>query len=198
MAKQLSKNSAVKLGLEVVGIILAVLVALAADQWVEDQERNERKNRVLKNIHTEIESNADELKNSLEELNQQIELLRKIMIESDKDQPVRIEGDVIKVWRISLPSLRATSWQSLTLQSDIFTIIDLDTIEHFSSIYTLQEDFKNYGSKLVADFGDKTARLIEPEQGRGVLRNHLYSLSTAQQLAASLLELYNEYLEASD
>ena len=198
MKEKLFENPVFKLSLEVVGIFFAVVVALAADQWVEDRERIERKELILESIHSEISTNSAELAEALEQLSVQLEKLEALNSRYSVDTTVSINDEVREVWRVSFTGLRSTSWQSLILQSDILILIDIGRVEHLSAIYSLQSDIKDYLTKMISEFGDKTTDLVQPKKGSGVLRSHYHDLSTLNQLAINLQSLLQEYLEAND
>ena len=186
-----------KVTIEVVGIIFAVLVALAADEWVEEHNKNERKEMLLANIHKEISDNSIELKRSLDDIKTQIEESRLILQQNKDNTYIEINDAVVDVWNISLPALRDTSWQSLTLQSEIFTLIDLNEIEQLSSIYSLQKSLTDTGRQLIMNFGESSADLSIKEQSKRAFSKHLYNLSTVQQLEVNLNSLFDEYLSNS-
>ena len=186
-----------KVTIEVVGIIFAVLVALAADEWVEEHNKNERKEMLLVNIRKEISDNSIELKRSLDDIKTQIEESRLILQQNKDNTYIEINDAVVDVWNISLPALRDTSWQSLTLQSEIFTLIDLNEIEQLSSIYSLQKSLTDTGRQLIMNFGESSADLSIKEQSKRAFSKHLYNLSTVQQLEVNLNSLLDEYLSNS-
>lgn len=189
------KSRILKMFIEVVSIVFAVLVALAADKWVENSDKLERKQRLLHNIQEEVSSNLASIKEANTELEQQIEKLSRVIVRLKSSETIEIDSDIKAIWRVSLPELRSTSWHSLTLQSEIFTLIELDKIEQLSAIYSLHVRIDNVGLRMIEQFGDNTANLVNPEQTLRTLRVLLYNLSALQQLHTSLQTLYEEYLQ---
>lgn len=126
-----------KLIREVFIVIIGALVALAADDWQEERERDERDQQVLSMVLSEIKTNLDNIKSSgsyhedmLKKLNESIDIL------SNEDRFVTPEG-----WQDTSEIPTLTAAFQLALLSGTLSRIDADLALIISTLYDEIESF---------------------------------------------------------
>jgi hypothetical protein len=186
--KGIKKISFGVLAIEIVGIVFAVLFALAVDEWRQEREKDELAQMAMANVLREVESNRKELTDNLilnEKRLSSLEALRDKMSREDVDF-----SEINAQWSVSLPVLRATAWDSVILTNSM-TRLGLESIELLSRIYGLQQDLDDYGDTLIRNFGNLTGRLTTEESVAVTV--HYINLSALVSISRSLVKHYEEY-----
>jgi len=129
---------------EAASIVLAVLLALAVDEWREDRSHQELADSAIRNIVIELKSNQELL--GLIHVNN-VETL-KIMDESSEQGQ---EDDEQNEGRNFIPGIQLidTAWEAL-MSTGTSAYIDYDTILSLSATYSMQRVYKDTGWKMTS------------------------------------------------
>ena len=141
-----NSNRTFKLGtvaIEAASIVLAVLLALAVDEWRENRSQQQQAYAALMNISIELKDNQKVLKlihaNNIETV--------KAMAENPASagEPGQDEE------RNFIPGLqlRETAWETM-LSTGVSGNVDYETILELSATYSLQRVYKDTGSQMTA------------------------------------------------
>ena len=138
---------------EVFIVILGVLVALAADDWQENSERNERDQQVLLMLKSELKTNLDHIRNSgnyhplmLEEIEESIKILKEenrfILPENWRDKAeVPTINSAFQVALVSGTLSRIEPELALTLSSLYDQLTTFDDTRNQIDLSTIQTSF---------------------------------------------------------
>ena len=188
MQKYLGNIDYKLLALELIGIVFAVLFALAVDEWQETRNQEALTEKLMSNVLREVKENKAGLINHMVQNGDVVSGLDQLM---DKINTDGLDYEKLRtIWSIHLPRLNSTAWDSILLTNSVI-YIDLEYIEKLSDIYKHQKDFNEYGNYLIRNFGALSAQL-EKDQ-RLSLNTHKVNLSTLVTLGNSLERSYQAY-----
>ncbi len=123
--------------LEVFSIVLGVLFALAASEWQQARENDERAAVALHNVLLELQANQDVLTRIHENNRLTIETAQSP--EPEEDVSLRFIPGV---------QVRSTAWETL-LSSGISEYIEYELLLSLSETYSMQAVYRETGMKLV-------------------------------------------------
>lgn len=176
------------LGLEIIGIVFAVLFALAVDEWQETREQEALTAKLMSNINKEVKENKADL---IYHMKQNTEVVNGLDLLTNKRITDNLNYDELRtIWSIHLPGLSSTAWDSILLTNSMIHI-ELEALEKLSDIYQTQKDFNEYGNYLIRNFGLLSAQL--EKDPRLSLNTHKVNLTTLVSLGASLERSYKTY-----
>jgi len=175
-----------KVAVEAASIVLAVLLALAVDEWRENRSQQQQAHAALMNISIELKYNQKVLKliheNNVETV--------KVMVE-DQASTGESEQDEDRNFIPGL-QLRETAWETL-LSTGISGYVDYDTILDLSATYSMQRVYKDAGSQMaaaamnIAAYATVLDREVDNESFQRQFINHFEMLVGIEE---SLLESY--------
>ena len=176
------------LGLELIGIVFAVLFALTVDEWQETRQQEALTAKLITNVNKEVKDNQSDLINHMIQNTEVINGLD-LLMENRKSDSLDYEK-LRTIWSLHLPALSSTAWDSILLTNSV-VYIELGTLEKLSNIYKHQIDFNEYANYLIRNFGLLSAQL--ENDPRLSLNTHKINLTTLVSLGASLERSYKIY-----
>jgi hypothetical protein len=180
--------------LEAASVVLAVLLALAVDQWREARSNRELAARARRSIVAELDANRRELEGSFEANQRALEQLRRTLdaLEAHPDMK-----DMQVQLGVSLAELSDAAWQTArSTQAPQF--LDFDWLIRVARIYerqalyeSTQRQMLDHVSAAISEFATarSPAAIVGPFRGR---------LQTFQDLAVKLQQGYDDVLERED
>ncbi|MCL7972207.1 MAG: hypothetical protein M8866_09015 [marine benthic group bacterium] len=173
--------------LEAAMIFFAVMLALAAEEWRENRDRQELADRALRGVIEELRSNLEELESTgvsnAERLDRATEVLAEL--EAGRDQ-----GDADVGLEVSL--LSTAAWQSAQMSQAVH-YLDLDVMRRLSEAYEIQDLYDRVQTGTV----DSMTELMRTADADPVaaVRQGVISLTVLTDLHGSLIEVYRAVLE---
>lgn len=165
--------------LEIGVIVLAVLLALAADQWRQGRADDRLAEATVQAVRSEMAANVNALTRALETRNTQIELFRN-----------GGEGQ----FSLQAAFLRTDAWE--TAQSvGAAPLLDFDLISKLSEIHQLQLEYQwqsRTAGQIVAYAQVFAPLFVEVEDARAMFSGFVQVLYDMRSLESSLLARYEE------
>ena len=178
--------------IEMTSIIFAVLLALGLEGWMQDRELNERADKMLERINSEISENRDALKESMMENKSYIDGI----MAAAKDGEF-VFDDIAPFIKLSAGGGEDAAWSSAKMTNAI-SVMPLDTMKSIANIYSTQTYYTEYSRALMLMFADMTVNIQKPEQTKDQAYKFLTHLRVLDSLATSLNTLYDEHLDGGD
>ena len=129
-------------------IFLAVVLALAAEEWRENRDRQALADRALYSVVEEVRSNLDELERTAPSNIARLEAARAVLEEMEAGDE---SGDVDIGLEVSL--LSTAAWQSAQMSQAVH-YFDLDAMRQLSEVYEIQEMYDRMQIGMVDGMGD--------------------------------------------
>jgi len=168
-------------------IFLAVVLALAAEEWREKQDRQDLADRALHSVVEEIRSNLVELERTAPRNVERLEAAREVL----KELEVGAEsGDADIGLEVSL--LSTAAWQSAQMSQAVH-YFDLDAMRQLSEVYEIQEMYDRMQTGIVDGMGDLIG--IAREDPEAAVRQGLSSVGLLVGFQETLAETYRNTLE---
>jgi hypothetical protein len=173
--------------IEALFIFLAVLLALAAEEWREGRDRRELADRALRSVVEEIRSNLEELERTTPKNEERLERARRVLDELEAGGE---EGDADIGLEVSL--LSTAAWQSAQM-SQAVQYLDLETMREISEVYEIQELYERMQDDMVD--GIRELVRIAEEDPRAAVRQGTSGLAMVMELQRVLADVYRNSLE---
>ncbi len=153
---------------EIVAVIVAILLALAINEWWEDHERTQRKEELTGKLYAELQENLSRLQESHAHHSSQLQLIQN----SINDRPNLTTEDYDNVHRelyrrgVFKPALLTdTNWEIAKL-TDLISYMDMEDLQAFTRIFALQQMHKdqweqNSQAQVFADTLEDPRKLVE-------------------------------------
>ena len=151
-------------------IFLAVVLALAAEEWRENRDRRELADRALLSIREEIRSNLEELERSAPRNQERLAAATGALeqLEAGVDM---LEADV----GLEVSLLSTAAWQSARM-SQAIQYMDLETVRELSELYEIQGLFDRVQTGMVDSMGE-IMQIAQDDPAaavrQGVMRFHM-------------------------
>jgi len=172
--------------IEAASVVLALLLALALNEWHDRRQEHERAEGARRAILAELRANSNELQPSRAALKDIVQTLRGAL---DDSKPAPRE---LKV-NLGISLLSAAAWHA-ALATQASQSIDFEWITRVAKVYELQDNFLRVQNAAI----DQLATL-PPDGGSGahqIAAMLVPRFSTLEQLAESLARSYDEELGA--
>ena len=168
-------------------IFLAVVLALAAEEWREKQDRQDLADRALHSVVEEIRSNLAELERTAPRNVERLEAAREVL----KELEVGAEsGDADIGLEVSL--LSTAAWQSAQMSQAVH-YFDLDAMRQLSEVYEIQEMYDRMQTGIVDGMGDLLR--IAREDPEAAVRQGVSGVSMLVGFHETLAETYRHTLD---
>jgi hypothetical protein len=178
--------------IEILGVVFAVLIALAVDEMWESRENRELGAEADARVMAEIEANRDEVRSSSEANTALLEAVQRTLGPSPDSTGLDVQ--------YSLSLLSRAAWDAAGLTGAI-RFMDFDRVSSFSRLYDLQGLYQerqrgmvNVVAEVVTlsseDFGGASTE----EVSRIVARRIFGPLAIAGALETNLLAMYDSVL----
>ncbi len=172
-------------------VVMAVLLALAVNQWRTNRSNQQIAANALKNIIQETTSNQAEIDTSLSEHLQIQQILRSTLKEyraADKKQQNTLSDSFKYGYKHSV--LNNTAWNSANITQAI-KFLKFDIVAGLSTIYELQRIYAEHGSSIISQMGSINYHEANFES---FVKANLFNVSTTINIEQSLLEEYGKIL----
>ena len=168
-------------------IFLAVVLALAAEEWREKQDRQDLADRALHSVVEEIRSNLAELERTAPRNVERLEAAREVLKELEVGGE---SGDADIGLEVSL--LSTAAWQSAQMSQAVH-YFDLDAMRQLSEVYEIQEMYDRMQTGIVDGMGDLLR--IAREDPEAAVRQGVSSVGLLVGFQETLAETYRNTLE---
>ena len=168
-------------------IFLAVVLALAAEEWRENRDRQALADRALYSVVEEVRSNLDELERSAPSNIARLEAARAVLEEMEAGDE---SGDVDIGLEVSL--LSTAAWQSAQMSQAVH-YFDLDAMRQLSEVYEIQEMYDRMQTGMVDGMGDLMR--IAREDPEAAVRQGVSGVGMLVGFQETLAETYRHTLE---
>lgn len=168
-------------------IFLAVILALAAEEWREKRDRQELADRALTSVVEEVRSNLEELERSAPANVERLEAARAVLEQMEAGEE---PGDVDIGLEVSL--LSTAAWQSAQMSQAVH-YFDLDAMRQLSEVYEIQEMYDRMQTGMVDGMGDLMR--IAREDPEAAVRQGMSGVGMLVGFQETLAETYRHTLE---
>lgn len=156
MAKKGEKIDFRYLIIEAILIVFTVSLALAMNEWRSNVKERKTRDKVLKNILSEIESNKQDLESKLEYHLQTAQNIGNYLSSDSLWSTLEFHSGIeaisgMMTRGISNPNLQSGAWDSAVL-SGVVNSFDYDILYTLSNLYQVQETGPNSTWKVMAGF----------------------------------------------
>ncbi|WP_371280192.1 hypothetical protein [Dokdonella sp.] len=170
--------------IEAASVVVALLLALAINNWSEERQQTLRADAARAAILVELQENRSELAGVQPNIRATLESLR-AAVSSEAPQPkeLRVELDIAL--------LSSAAWQAAAT-TRASQSIDLAWITRMAKVYELQENFQRVQNLAVDQLGS-----IAPENGmdgREIALSMIPRLNALAQIADGLMQDYDRAL----
>jgi len=168
-------------------IFLAVVLALAAEEWREKRDRLELADRALSSVVAEIRSNLEELERTGPRNAERVQAARAVLeqIEAGGDT-----GDADIGLEVAL--LSTAAWQSAQMSQAVH-YFDLDAMRQLSEAYEMQDLYERMQTSLVDGMGDLMR--IARDDPAAAIRQGVSGVSMLAGIQDALVEVYRGTLD---
>ena len=184
----MKKETLNKLGLEVVSIVFAVLLALGLSHWREESNKQASSDRSLTNILVEIHTNKLDLEDNFDMLEQRIDTLNDLLN--------KIENGMSQTGSLgfNMPVMSNSAWEAANATGAVESF-ELSMLMELSELYRFQEMFHNNGMDYFSQYS--TIEFNKDENYKAAVKSNLAqvktTLSLSKQLSSNYAEFYEEY-----
>ena len=168
-------------------IFLAVVLALAAEEWREKRDRLELADRALSSVVAEIRSNLEELERTGPRNAERVEAARAVLEQIDAGGDT---GDADIGLEVAL--LSTAAWQSAQM-SQAMHYFDLDVMRQLSEAYEIQDLYERMQTSLVDGMGDLMR--IARDDPTAAIRQGVSGVSMLAGIRDALEEVYRGTLD---
>jgi hypothetical protein len=176
--------------LEAAMIFFAVILALAAEEWREDRDRDELADRALRAVIEELRSNRDEIERTGSQNLEGLDAARSVLadLEAGRDR-----GEVGIGLEVAL--LSSAAWQSAQM-SQAVQYLDLDVMRRLSEAYEVQDLYDRMQTNAV----DRMTEImsVADQDPAAAVGQGVVSLMILTDLHADLIATYSETLAELD
>jgi len=176
--------------IEALFIFLAVVLALAAEEWREGRDRRDLADRALRSVAEEMRSNLEELERT-GPVNEDRADSARVMLERLGSGRDLEDADI----GLEVSLLSTAAWQSAQM-SQAVQYLDLETMRELSEVYEIQALFERMQDGMVDRIGELTR--VAEEDPRAAVRQGLGGISMLLQLRDVLVQVYRNTLEQLD
>ena len=171
--------------IEVFSVVLAVLFALGVNEWRTNLANQELAFNALAYILIEIESNKQEVEESVREHQSVRAQLEEALELENEGTPTPVR------FGYSHSVLGNTAWQS-TLATQAVRFLDFETVKELSELYELQLVYADHGKSVFSEMGS----VAYHKEGvtRAFLKANLFNVQVSLNIEESLVEGYDEFL----
>lgn len=170
--------------IEAASVVVALLLALAINNWSEERQQARRADAARSAILVELQENRGELAAVLPNIRDTLERLRE-SVSSDTARPAQLRVE------LDIALLSSAAWQAASA-TRASQSIDLAWITRMARVYELQENFQRVQNLAVDQLGS-----IPPEGGSNgseVALAMIPRLNALAQIAEGLMQNYDEAL----
>lgn len=188
-SRRASKNdlSMTKVIVEIFSVVLAVMLALGANEWRQKRADQRLARIAVQNIREEILQNRDQLIRIQENHRNFLARIDTLLLQ------VHGEDEIVLNRGLALGSLSSTAWNTATItQATIH--MDFQMISQLSKIYELQETY----SEMADDFMLKiiySSEFYDETKARETLRSWSSFFNAILGIESALFEQYNTFLQ---
>lgn len=193
--QQKSRFSFRDASLEVVGIVFAVLLALWLESWRDDIERQQRADEALARIRLEVETNRDELKESIVQNQTNIDAIKAALTsepETADEQRALIEK-IGPYLAISSGSMSDSAWTSAKM-TDVLGRMPADQVAQLAGVYDTQSYYRDYARFFMREYTNLTIDIQYADAGEKAARKFVQHLALLNSIGDQLVVAYSEYL----
>jgi hypothetical protein len=153
-----------RLLLEMLGVVFAVVVALAADEWREDRDLTERAATARQAVLAELAANRDEVERTRESMDSAVARLGEAVrgIEAGESTPVDVD--------LELPDFSDAAWR-ITQVTDAASRLDFAWLTRVARVYAAQDLYADVRGEVVRTMASLGSS--GPDPGITRLRNQL-------------------------
>lgn len=182
-----------KLLIETVSIVLAVLLALAVDQWREGRSNEKLAQEALNRIVAEQKANVTELEDVLKDHQALRERLENVMTELEKagdDPGIQLNIDI----RFTLGILKRTAWQTAIVTQAV-RYMDFQVVQELSEIYEVVDIYKGHMENTIKNLSSLNLYSKDriPMHFKALLRDARTAIDLGEGLLESLREFLKKY-----
>ncbi|MCL7959278.1 MAG: hypothetical protein M8861_03700 [marine benthic group bacterium] len=187
MSSSLMRRKLPELLLEAAMIFFAVILALAAEEWREKNDRLELADRALQSVVEEMRSNLEELETTGVLNAERLESASAVLaeLEAGRDQGGADVG-------LEVALLSSAAWQSAQM-SQAVQYLDFEVMRELSEVYEVQDLYLQVQSAAVDHMTD--AMRTAQDDPAAAVRQGVISLALLGDLRTSLAEVYGNALE---
>ena len=187
MSSSLMRRKLPELFLEAAMIFFAVVLALAAEEWREQKDRQELADRALRSVVEEMRSNLEELEVTGVRNAERLESASAVLaeLEAGRDQGGADVG-------LEVALLSSAAWQSAQM-SQAVQYLDFGVMRELSEVYEVQDLYLQVQSAAVDNMTD--AMRTAQDDPAAAVRQGVISLALLGDLRTSLAEVYGNALE---
>jgi len=171
-----------RLLVELAGIVFAVIVALAADEWRDNRELRQRAETALDAVLAELRANRDELERTRGGLDESARQVEEAVgaVEAGRSPSLSV--------MLELPDFSDAAWR-ITQVTDAAARLEFDWLTRVARVYAAQELYAEVRGEVVRTLGTLGAARGSP--GLAQLRSQL---GIMLQLHRQLIEDYDAVL----
>lgn len=145
--------------IEAAFVFFAVLVALGAEEWRENRQRDELADRALQNVLLEMGENRDAIERNQSENAEALERLRTALGELESGgRP----DDLSINYQAALTS--SAAWETARMSQAVH-YLDFEVMSDLAGIYELQDFFERAQDDLMSEISSIGARMRDDERG---------------------------------
>lgn len=198
MAGKKSKIDIRHLLIEAFLIVFAVSLALALNEWRAGAKENETKDKVLRNIISEVQSNKEDLETKLDYHLQTSQKMGAYLASDSLWSTLNYNSGVGAVNQlmpegIRNPNLQTGAWNSAVL-SGVVNSFDYDILYALSKLYQIQENGPNSTWKVIAGFYSEPGS-FDPANARQLAMRFQLAFGELHNQERSLLMDYENVLK---
>jgi len=182
------KQMAVKVILEIVSVVFAVLLALGLNHWREDQSNKAMAERALTTVVIEIYTNKIDLKEELSLFQRNITLLEESRDLLEK-QP---KGTSTFTLKFNMPLLNNSAWNAANSTGAVKDF-DFKILMELSDIYAFQQIYLDNGFSFFQEMN--SLEFKKEENAKAAVSANLGQLKTFLSWSHQLNELYQSFLQ---
>ena len=187
MSTNMMRRKLPELLLEAAMIFFAVVLALAAEEWREQKDRQDLADRALRSVVEEMRSNLEELEVTGVRNTERLEAASAVLaeLEAGRDQGGADVG-------LEVALLSSAAWQSAQM-SQAVQYLDFGVMRELSEVYEVQDLYLQVQSAAVDNMTD--AMRTAQNDPAAAVRQGVISLALLGDLRTSLAEVYGNALE---
>jgi hypothetical protein len=175
--------------IEIISIVLAVLLALAVDEWRENRANAQLARETLSRIIVELKLNVTELEDITKKHQAMHDQLEGML---DKMQNKVDLSGIDFNFNIQLGVLHRSAWQT-AIFTQAFRHMDFQVVQELSEIYEVHDFYKVHLENIIKNLS--SANLFFEEHVQAQFSALLQDIKTAIDLEKGLLTLHQKFLK---
>jgi len=175
--------------IEIISIVLAVLLALAVDEWRENRANAQLARETLRRITVELKLNVTELESIIKK-HQAMHDQLKGLLDNNQIKVDESENDIN--FKIQLGVLHRSAWQT-AIFTQAFRHMDFQVVQELSEIYEVHDLYKVHLENIIKNLS--SANLYFDDRVPAQLRALLQDIKTGLDLEKGLLTLHQKFLK---